>query len=297
MDAVVPPGATVEKVAGGFTWVEGPVWDAKGFRLLFSDIPRNAVFAWRQGAGTELFLEPSGYTGSARFTGREPGSNGLALDARGRLLLCQHGDRRIARLEDDGTFAVVADRYDGRRLNSPNDLVPGPNGDLYFTDPPFGLPGAFADPAREIPWCGVYRVDGTGRVTLLTKELSAPNGLAFSPDGRTLVVSNADPARPVWMSFPVQEDGTLGEGRVFADATAWAKERPGAPDGMKFDRSGNLFAAGPGGVYVFASDGTHLGTIVLGVPTSNCAFGQGGDLLITADTSIYRLRSPRAAGG
>ncbi|MCK6459944.1 MAG: SMP-30/gluconolactonase/LRE family protein [Planctomycetes bacterium] len=297
-DAVVPPGSTVEKVAGGFTWVEGPVWDPKGFRLLFSDIPRNGVFAWRQGAGTELLLEPSGYTGAARFAGREPGSNGLALDPEGRLLLCQHGDRRVARLGDDGTFAVVADRYEGKRLNSPNDLAFGPNGDLYFTDPPFGLPGALLDPARELPWCGVYRVDGKGVVTLLTKELSAPNGLAFSPDGRDLVVSNADPARPLWMSFPVREDGTLGEGRVLADAKAWAKERPGAPDGMKFDRWGNLFAAGPGGLYVFASDGTHLGTIVLGVPTSNCAFGADGkDLYITADTSIYRLRLSRRAGG
>lgn len=294
-DAVVPPDATVEKVAGGFTWVEGPVWDPKGFRLLFSDIPRNAVLAWREGAGAELLLAPAGYTGTAPFAGREPGSNGLALDAEGRLLLCQHGDRRIARLEGE-RFAVVADRYRGRRLNSPNDLAFGPNGDLYFTDPPFGLPGTFTDPARELDHCGVYRVDPKGEVSLLTTALSAPNGLCFSPDGKTLYVSNADPARAVWMAFPVREDGALGDGRVFADATAWARERPGAPDGMKCDVSGNLFAAGPGGLYVFASDGTHLGTIVLGVPTSNCAFGASGtDLYITADTSIYRLRWPRVA--
>jgi gluconolactonase len=293
-DAVVPADVVVERVAGGFTWVEGPVWDPKRLLLYFSDIPRNAVLAWRPGAGTEVFLEPSGYTGAAPFAGREPGSNGLALDPKGRLVLCQHGDRRVARLEHDGRITVLADRYEGKRLNSPNDVAFGPNGDLYFTDPPFGLPRAFQDPARELPYCGVYRVDARGQLTLLTTALSAPNGLAFSPDFKTLYVSNADPKQPLWMSFPVRTDGTLGKGRVFADATAWAKERPGAPDGMKTDRDGNLFAAGPGGVYVFTSNGTHLGTIVLNVPTSNCAFGaDGDDLYITADTSIYRLRWPR----
>jgi gluconolactonase len=290
-DRLVPPGAVVEKIADGFTWIEGPVWSRRGGYLLFADVPGNTVFRWRPGAGVSLYLRPSGYTGPAPFPGREPGANGLAFDPEGRLVLCEHGDRRIARLGPDGRKTTLADRYQGLRLNSPNDLVFRRDGDLYFTDPPFGLPKGFDDPGKELPWSGVYRLTPRGSLTLLTRELRAPNGIAFSPDERTLYVSNADPAHAVWMAFDVRADGNLGPGRVFFDGTAWARERPGAPDGMKLDRDGNLFAAGPGGVHVFAADGRHLGSIETGVATGNVAWGDDGSTLyITAGSVLYRVR-------
>ena len=237
-----------------------------------------------------LYLQPSGYTGAAPFTGREPGSNGLAFDAQGRLVLAEHGDRRIARLEPDGRKTTLADRYEGKRLNSPNDLVFASNGDLYFTDPPFGLPRAFDDPEKELPWSGVFRLSAGGQLTLLIRELRAPNGIALSPDERTLYVSNADPARPVWMAYALKPDGTLAPGRVFFDATPWTARGKGLPDGLKVDREGNLFATGPGGIHVFAPDGTHLGSIEMAVPTGNVAWGGDGSVLfVTADTAIYRI--------
>ena len=290
-DRLVPRGATLEKVAGGFTWVEGPAWHRTGGYLLFSDIPNNAVFRWQDGAGVTLFLKPSGYTGTALFQGREPGSNGLTFDAAGRLVLCEHGDRRIARLEEDGRKTTLVDRYEGNRLNSPNDLVFTSNGDLYFTDPPFGLPKAFDDPQKELDFSGVYRLSRSGTLSLLTKEVRAPNGIAFSPDEKTLYVSNADPSRAVWLAYEMRGDGTLGSSRVFFDATAWTKTKQGVPDGMKVDRDGNLFAAGPGGVHIFAPDGSHLGSLETGVLTSNVAWGDDGSVLyITADKAIYRIR-------
>ncbi len=298
LDALVPPGATFEKVADGFAWVEGPLWDARAKGLLFSDIPANAIHLWRPGAGTTRVLSPSGYTGAEPFAGREPGSNGLAFDGEGRLVFCAHGDRAIVRIEHDGRRAVLASRFAASRLNSPNDLVFAADGDLYFTDPPFGLPGAFDDPGKELAFSGVYRLGTDGRLTLLTKELAAPNGLAFAPDGRTLYVSNADAARAVWMAYPVRADGTLAPGRVFFDATAWARPGTGNPDGMKTDALGNLFAAGPGGVHVFSKDATHLGTLAFDVPVSNVAFGEDGrTLFVTASSAVWRVRlSTKGAG-
>lgn len=297
-DQLVPKDAVLEKIADGFTWVEGPVWDRERGYLLFSDIPNNSVFRWHEGKGASLFLKPSGYTGSAPFEGKEPGSNGLAFDSSGRLVLCQHGDRRIARLEKDGSRTILADRYQGKRLNSPNDLVFRWNGDLYFTDPPFGLPGTFNDPAKELDFSGVYRLTKDGRLMLLTKELDAPNGIAFSPDEKILYVSNANPRRAIWMAYRVKDDGTIADGRVFYDATPWAALKKGAPDGMKVDREGNLFAAGPGGLHVFAPDGTLLGSIELDAATSNCAWGEDGSVLyITANGAIHRIRlNTRGAG-
>jgi gluconolactonase len=295
-DALVPPGAAVEKVAEGFTWLEGPLWDARAKGLLFSDIPANAIHLWRAGAGTTRVLQPSGYTGKEPFTGKEPGSNGLAFDAEGRLVFCAHGDRAIVRIEHDGRRTVLASRFQASRLNSPNDLVFSPAGDLYFTDPPFGLPRTFDDPGKELPFSGVYRLAPNGRLTLVTRELDAPNGLAFSPDGRTLYVSNADASHAVWMAFPVRADGTLAAGRVFFDATSWTRPGTGNPDGLKIDAAGNLFAAGPGGVHVFTKDGAHLGTIAFPSPVSNVAFGEDGRALyITASSAVWRVRL--AAGG
>lgn len=291
LDAIVPPDARIERVAEGFDWAEGTVWDAAGSRLLFSDTMHNVVHQFQKGKGTSQFLKPSGYTGtSAR--GGEPGSNGLTFDNQGRLVLCQHGDRRIARLEADGTFATIVDRYDGKRLSSPNDGVFKSNGDYYFTDPPYGLVKLNDDPAKEIPFNGVYRVTPDGAITLLTKELTYPNGIAFSPDEKTLYVANSDPKRAIWMAYPVKEDGTIGQGRVFADVTSKVgKSNPGLPDGLKVDVDGNVFATGPGGVYIFAPDGKHLGTLNTGEATGNVAFGEDGSVLyIASDMYIGRLK-------
>jgi gluconolactonase len=291
LDAIVPPNLKVYKLAENFTWVEGPVWNREGQYLLFSDIPKNAVYKWKEGEGVSLFLNPSGYSGSAPFEGMEPGSNGLTFDATGRLVLAQHGDRRIGRLEPDGRKITLADRYEGKRINSPNDLVFKSNGDLYFTDPPFGLPKAFDDPRKDVPFQGVYRLSTDGTVTLLIADIKAPNGLAFSPDEKTLYVSDVDPKRAAWLAYDVKDDGTVANGRVFFDATRWRKDPYFGPDGMKIDKQGNLFGARPGGISVFAPDGTLLGTIDTGQPTSNLAWGEdGATLYITGGTALYRIR-------
>ncbi len=296
-DAIVPPNPKVYKLAENFTWVEGPVWNREGQYLLFSDIPKNAVYKWKEGEGVSLFLNPSGYSGTEPFEGMEPGSNGLTFDATGRLVLAQHGDRRIARLEPDGRKVALGDRYEGKRINSPNDLVFKSNGDLYFTDPPFGLPGAFDDP-QKLPFQGVYRLSKDGTLTLVIKDIKAPNGVAFSPDEKTLYVSDVDPKRAAWLAYDVKDDGTVTNGRVFFDATRWRKDPFFGPDGMKIDKQGNLFGARPGGVSVFAPDGTHLGSIETGRPTSNLAWGDDGSTLyITGGTSVYRIRlSTKGAG-
>jgi gluconolactonase len=292
LDLLVPKGAALEVLAEGFAWTEGPVWDKLGKRVLFSDIPANVVNEWTEAGGWKLFLKPSGYSGSAPFAGREPGSNGLTYDALGRLVLCQHGNRQIARLEKDGAFKTLADRYQGKRFNSPNDLAYRSNGDLYFTDPAYGLPKTFDDPARELPFTGVYRLAKDGTVTLLVQDLKAPNGIAFSPDEKTLYVAQSHPEKAVIMAYDVRADGTVTNGRVFFDMTSWvSKERPGLPDGLKVDRAGNLFATGPGGVHVLTSKGEHLGTLATGVPTANCAFGEDGStLFVTANTTLCRIR-------
>jgi gluconolactonase len=291
INAIIPVDAALEKIADGFAWVEGPVWNREGGFLIFSDIPNNAVFKWQDVKGVSLFLKPSGYTGKDPFEGKEPGSNGLAIDGEGRLLLAEHGDRRITRLGDGGIKTVVIEKYEGKRLNSPNDLALKSNGDIYFTDPPFGLPGAFGDPKKELPYQGVYRVSANGRVTLLTSEIKAPNGIAFSPDEKTLYITDVNPERPAWLAYDVNDDGTISNGRIFHDAAEFARTEKGAPDGMKTDKHGNLFGAGPGGVYIFSPDGTHLGTIRTGVPTSNVSWGDDGSFLyITASTAVYRIR-------
>jgi gluconolactonase len=290
--ALVPVDARIEKLAEGFAWSEGPVWRRSGGYLLFSDIPKNTVYRWKEAEGIAVFLRPAGYTGSTP-PGRELGSNGLTFDAQDRLVMADHGNRRIARIDDSNfTKTTLAERYDGKRLNSPNDLVYRSNGDLYFTDPPYGLDGNDKSPAKELPFNGVYRLTPAGELTLLTKELTFPNGIAFSPDERTLYIAVSDPAHAVWMAYDVAVDGTLARGRVFFDATPLVRKGlKGLPDGMKVDRRGNLFATGPGGVLVFTPAGEHLGTIVTGQATANCAFGDDGSTLyITADKQLLRIR-------
>lgn len=290
-DALVPKDAVIEHLATGFNWAEGPVWIRAGAHLLFSDVPENVVYKWKEGEGVTPAIEPSGWTGKGPRAG-ELGSNGLTVDREGRLVLCQDGDRRISRREADGRFTVLAERYQGKRFNSPNDVVFKSNGDFYFTDPPYGLPKQENDPERELAFCGVYRVAKNGAVTLLTKDLTRPNGIAFSPDEKTLYVAVSDPAAPVWMAYDVTPDGTLARGRVFFDGAALHKAgRKGLPDGMKVDRAGNLFATGPGGVLVLSPDGRHLGTLTTGESTANCAFGDDGrTLYVTADMHLCRVR-------
>jgi gluconolactonase len=291
-DKLVPADAKIEKLATGFKWTEGPVWIKDGGYLLFSDIPNNTINKWKEGEGISEYLKPSGYTGLKK-RGGEPGSNGLLTDSKGRLILCEHGDRQVTRLEKNGKKTVLADKYMGKRLNSPNDAVFHSNGDLYFTDPPYGLEKVWEDPARELDFCGIYRISKDGKLTLLSKEMSRPNGIAFSLDEKTLYVANSDPKEAVWMTFPVKKDGTLGKGKIFFDANAWvSKTKKGLPDGMKIDEHGNLFATGPGGVHVFSPKGEHLGSIDTGVATANCAFGgeDGSVLYIAADTSLARIK-------
>ncbi len=294
LDQWLDPQAKMEVIAEGFTWSEGPVWvkDDQEGSLLFSDIPRNSIFRWRPGSGISLFMNPSGYTG-VTYYGLEPGSNGLALDHQGDLLACEHGDRRVSKLTKDGGKLTLADRYEGKRLNSPNDLCVHSSGAIFFTDPPYGLPKRYDDPRRELDFCGVYRLDPTGKLTLLTKVLERPNGLGLSPDEKTLYVAQSDPKKAIWMSFPVKVDGTLGEGKLFYDATDQVEKLPGLPDGLEVDAAGNLWASGPGGIYIFNSQGKLLGRLLTGQRTSNCTFGgkQGNELFITADMFLLRIKT------
>jgi gluconolactonase len=291
-DALIPPSTAIEKIADDLMWSEGPLWDAKTESLLFSDIPRNVVMQWNARRGVSVFLKQSGYTGAAPFTGREPGSNGLTFDPQGRLTLCQHGDRRIAYRDSYGQMIAVAVGYNGKRLNSPNDLVYDDKGALYFTDPPFGLPGTFTDPNKDLAFNAVFRVDTEGKITPVATELEAPNGLAFSPNYKTLYVANATAKEPIWKAYTVKRDGSLDKGRIFAEASAYVKKGDGVPDGLKVDVHGNVFATGPGGVHVFAPDGTRLGRIITDVPTANVAFGEDGStLFITANHRVLRMRT------
>ena len=296
IDELIPTEAVIEVLAEGFDWAEGPLWIEEGGYLLFSDVPANRIYRWREGEGVSVWLEPSGYTGGAP-RGGEPGSNGLLLDGEGRLVLCQHGDRRVARMTPslsapEPEFATLVGRYEGGRFNSPNDAVFDRHGALYFTDPPYGLAEGPDDPAREIPFSGVYRLGADGQVTLLTDALSRPNGIALSPDETTLYVANSDPERATWMAYDLTPSGGIGEGRVFYDTTGLVGEaNPGLPDGLEVDAAGNLFATGPGGVLLFSADGRHLGTIRTTLPTANVALdGAGETLFMTADSLLLRLR-------
>ena len=291
-DDLVPKGATIEKLASGFAWSEGPVWLPNEKAVLFSDIPNNRVMRWKDGEGLSIYLRPAGYTGK-KARGGETGSNGLLLDPAGNLVLCQHGDRRVSRLRKDWSFEPLATHYGGKRLNSPNDAIFHSNGDLYFTDPPYGLEKRMDDPAKELDFQGVYRLPkGASDPILLTKDVTRPNGIGFSPDEKKLYVASSDTEKAIWMVYDVQADGSIANGKIFFDSTAWFKEgRPGLPDGLKVDQKGNIFATGPGGVLVFAPDGTHLGTIETGQKTANCGFGDDGSVLyMTADMFFCRIK-------
>lgn len=296
LDSLISPDSQMEIIADGFEWTEGPVWIPQDNYLLFSDIPQNSIFQWSERDSVLLYLQPSG-SREGRAPGDEPGSNGLTLDANGNLILCQHGDRQIARMNSPlnnpkPDYVPLVSHYEGKRLNSPNDLVFHSTGALYFTDPPYGLPNEGAGSEKELKFQGVYRFSAEdSSLILLTDQLSRPNGIGFSPDEKTLYVANSDPKHAVWMAYNVAEDGTIDKGRVFYDATKNATTEKGLPDGMAIHSSGHLFATGPGGVWIFRPDGTHLGTLKTGEDTANCTFNEDESVLyITADRYLVRLR-------
>jgi gluconolactonase len=301
VDHIIPKNATLERVATGFTWTEGPVW-VKG-RLFFADITSNSIREWTPDAGVKIFDQPSGYKGAAPYGGPEPGSNGMTLDARGRLTVAGHAQRDVYRFESfdpKGAVTVLADQYDGKRLNSPNDLVYKSDGSLYFTDPPYGLrTQGDQDKAKELKVNGVYRIahalehkpgapPDRAALQLVVSDLSRPNGIAFSPGEKYLYVDNTEPKK-LWMRYTVRPDGSLADAKVLYDATA--DTRPGAPDGMKVDVEGNIYSAGPGGVWIFSPQGKPLATILMPERTANMAWG-GPDrktLYIAASSSVYRI--------
>ncbi len=293
--SIIPKEAKIEVIVQGHDWTEGPLWVESENMLLYSDIPRNAIYAWREGEKAKLYLRPSGYLGE-NFKGAEPGSNGLLLDKDGSLILCQHGDRQIAKMNSplenpDTLFITLTNQFEGRRLNSPNDAVYKSNGDLYFTDPPYGLPKRMEDPEKELAFQGVYRMDEDGKMTLLSDEFTRPNGIAFSPDEKTLYIANSDPDMAVWKAFDVDENGKINNGRIFFDATSMVPDEKGLPDGLKVDNDGNIFATGPGGVLIFSANGELLGKIRTGQATTNCEFNSDKSILyITADSYVLRVR-------
>jgi gluconolactonase len=295
LGSILDPAGIPEIIGEGYYWSEGPVWvDAHDF-LLFSDVPANVIYQWSEENGVVPYLQPSGYTGSTE-RGGGLGSNGLIIGQNGELLLCQHGDRRIARMDaaldqPAPDFTTIAGAYRGMLFNSPNDLVQHSSGSIYFTDPPYGLEGYVDDPASELDFHGVFRVDPGGTVTLLTDELSRPNGLAFSPDESLLYVANSDRGRAIWMVYDVLENGDLANGRIFYDVTEHVDVEPGLPDGMKVTRDGIIFATGPGGVWIFKPDATVLGIVKSGEFISNVAFDTDeSTLYMTADSYLLRLR-------
>ncbi len=296
MDQVIPEGALPEIIADGFVWSEGPLWLPDQNMLIFSDVPQNSIYQWSEMDGLKLYLKPSGYT-SEIPRGGETGSNGLLLNDSGQLVLCQHGDRRMALMDaplssPQPRYVTLADRWEGKRFNSPNDAVYAPDGELYFTDPAYGLEKRYRDPAREMDFTGVFRLGKDGTVSLLTDQLGAPNGIGFMPDGKTLIVSNSGGgAQSFWMAYEVSEDGSLIDGRVFCDASTAADTLAGSPDGLEIRPDGTMFATGPGGVWVFDKEGTHLGIVMTGQPTSNCTVGSNQQYLyMTANMYLMRIR-------
>ena len=290
INSLIAEDAVIEILADGFSWAEGPVWVSELDAVLFSDVPKNKIYKWNEKSGLSVFLDPSGYTGIAPNE-KNSGANGLILDAQGNLLIAQHGDRRIALVEKPLSsaegFKSVVDRFEGKRFNSPNDLILSKNGDLYFTDPPYGLKGD-KDPLKEMSENGVYRLDSSGKTTRVYSGFNRPNGLAFSPDESVLYVANSDPKRNLWKSFSIN-NGVLENEKPFFDATG--KKGKGLADGLKVHSKGYVFATGPGGVLIFTPEGKHLGTIKTTVATANCAFNEDESALyMTSDNYLTRIQ-------
>ncbi len=294
LNALIKQDAVVEALAEGFEWSEGPLWFEKQKMLIFSDVPTNIIYKWTEEKGKETYLTPSGYTGTEP-RGGEMGSNGLTVSNDGKLLLAQHGDRRIAMMNASidspkPDYVTVTGSYMGKKYNSPNDLIVTKNGTIFFTDPPYGLEKNVADPNKEIPWQGVYKITGDGSVTSLVDSLTRPNGLALTPDEKSLIVANSDSAgnKRIWYRFDVTDSLTLANGRVMYDASA--EKSGGSPDGLKIDRQGNIFASGPGGIWIFNKAGKLIGKIKIKEAVSNCAFSADQKILfITADMYVMRI--------
>jgi gluconolactonase len=295
LDALIDEKAKIEILAQGFEWSEGPLWLPNQQKLLFSDVPKNIVYQWSEKEGTKTYLTPSGYTG-AQKRGGELGSNGLTLNNKEQLVLCQHGNRQVALMntsleQPKPQFIPIASQYNSKKFNSPNDLVYDSKGNLYFTDPPYGLEQNMQDSTKELSFQGVYRVDVLGRITLLTDTISRPNGIALTPDETKLVIANSDSLKACWYIYDLKTDGTLTNGKIFYDATAARKQEHGNPDGLKIDKQGHVFATGPGGVWIFNKEGLLLGKIRFQEMVSNCAFSPDEKTLyITADNYVLRLK-------
>jgi gluconolactonase len=293
LDSIISNDAKVEILGEGFEWSEGPLWIGSQNMLLFSDVPKNTIYKWTEQKGVELYLTPSGFTGDST-TSKEPGSNGLLFDDEGSLVLCQHGDRRLAVMNSSldapkVDFTSIADRFNGKRFSSPNDAV-FYNYSFYFTDPPYGLPKQDKDPAKEIPFNGVYVVPAEGDIKIIVDSLTRPNGLAFLPDRKTLIVANSDSTKAKWYAFDLNEKDSVTNARIFYDATENMKTEKGLPDGLKIDSKGNVFATGPGGLWIFNSTGKLLGKIRLTEKASNCALVDDKILYITADMYLLRIK-------
>lgn len=294
-ESFIDTAARVENLASGYDWSEGPLYIADGDYLLFSDVPKNKVYKWKEGEGASLYLDSSGYIGP-NVPKKEPGSNGLLLDKDGKLVLCQHGFRRVARMDaplnaPKAVYTALADKYEGKRLNSPNDAVFHSNGDLYFTDPPYGLDGGTNDTAKEQPHHGVYRAKPTGQVDLVTKEFEYPNGIALTPDEKYLLVAHSDGNNMVWMKYELNSDGLVKSKSVFYKISEAEKKLPGAPDGFKINKKGYVFASGPGGIWIFNPAGKPVARIYTGQATSNCALSADErTLYMTCDAFLYRIK-------
>jgi gluconolactonase len=292
LDNIINASASLEILSDGYDWSEGPVWVASENMLLFSDVPTNTVYKWTEADSVKVYLKPSGYTGQTTSTSSEPGSNGLSLNPEGKLVLCQHGDRRLAIMEaplnaPQSIFTTLVDSYQGKKFNSPNDVVVRENGDYFFTDPPYGMP---KDVKQEIPFQGVYKLTG-GTVSLLVDSITRPNGIAFVPGTKTLIIANSDPEKAIWYAYDLDGRDSLTNGRIFYDVTAAARSEAGLPDGLKIDKNGNVFGTGPGGIWIFDRNAKVLGKIKIPVATANCAFSPDEKtLFITADNYLLRLK-------
>ena len=288
---IISPEAKVELLAHGYDWSEGPLWVESQKMLLFTDVPKNIIYKWTEQKGAEVYLTPSGHTGPGPQS-KEPGANGLALDDEDNLLICQHGDRRVAMMNSScdkplPDFKTVADAYNGKKFNSPNDLV-FYNDDIYFTDPPYGL---LADSVKELPYQGVYKVTSDGKIILLIDSLTRPNGIAFSPDHKKMYIANSDPEKVKWYEYEMSDSGTVVSGKIFYDAGIESKTEKGMPDGLKVDTKGNIFVSGPGGIWIFNPEGKVLGKIRLPNPTANCALTPDDKtLFITSDMNLLRVK-------
>jgi len=294
LDSIITPGTQAEIIAEGFDWSEGPLWIESHKMLLFSDVPRDTIFKWTEEKGKEVYLTPSGYT-EPTPRGGEMGSNGLTLDNDGRLILCQCGNRQIARMDAPfdkpvPNYVPLANNYKGKRFNSPNDVIVSSKGEIFFTDPPYGLEKNMDDPKKEIPFQGVFRVKTNGEVVLLTDSLTRPNGLAFLPGEKTMIVANSDPDKPYWYAFDIDDKGQFTNGRIFLSA-AGDKSAKGLPDGFKIDKKGTVFATGPGGLWIFNSAGKLLGKMKFDEATSNVALSPDEKTLyITNDMNVLRVK-------